>query len=159
MSMTSPNHAAASPAGDITSTRMFAAPREEVFRAFSDHTRLVQWWGPQGFRSTFQEFDFRVGGAWRFTMHGPDGTAYAMDKQFAEIIQPERVVLRHFQQGHDFTMTMTWAAQGDHTELTWRLRFEDPAECERVRPFILPANEQNFNRLAAHLSAPRPAAR
>lgn len=76
-----------------------------------------------------------------------------MDKQFTEIVRPERIELRHFQQTHDFTLTMTFAARGDRTELTWRMRFEDPAECARVRPFIIPANEENFDRLAAHLSA------
>ncbi len=143
----------------IVSVRIFAAPREELFRAFSDPARLARWWGPQGFTSTFHRFDFRPGGAWKFTMRGPDGTAYEMDKQFAEIVAPERIVLRHFQSGHDFVLTMTFAARGDSTELTWELLFSDPAESEKVRPFIVPANEQNFDRLAAHLSAARPAVR
>ncbi len=123
-----------------------------MFAAFSDPARLAQWWDPKGFTNTFHHFDFRPGGAWRFTMHGPDGAAYEMTKQFTEIGHPERIVLRHFQQTHDFTLSMTFAAQGDHTELTWALRFADPAEGEKVRPFIVPANEENFDRLAAHLA-------
>ena len=137
----------------MVSTRAFAAPRAAVFAAFSDPARLARWWGPQGFTNTFHEFKFHPGGAWRFTMHGPDGAAYAMDHQFTEIAAPERIVVRHFQPGHDFILTMTLAAQGDRTELTWEMIFTDPAEAEKVRAFILPANEQNFDRLAAHLSA------
>src|SRR5258708_4806079 len=114
----------------IVSSRVFAAPREAVFTAFSDPVRLAQWWGPQGFTSTFHQFDFRPGGAWRFTMRGPDGTAYEMDQQFTEIVAPERIVLRHFQPTHDFTLPMTFLSRSDHTELTWRMVFDDPAEGE-----------------------------
>jgi uncharacterized protein YndB with AHSA1/START domain len=75
-----------------------------------------------------------------------------MDHQFQEIVRPERVVVRHIQPGHDFTLTITLVARGDGTELTWHMRFDDPAEGERVRAFILPANEENFDRLTTHLA-------
>ena len=136
----------------IINSRIFAAPRAAVFAAFSDPLRLAQWWGPAGFTNTFHEFDFRPGGAWRFTMHAPDGAAYAMDKRFTEIVVPERIVLGHAQAGHDFTLTMTYAARGDRTELTWEMRFDDPAEAAKVRAFVLRANEENFDRLAVHLA-------
>jgi len=145
--------------GEIVSTHIFSATPDEVFAAFSDPARLAQWWGPKGFSNVFHQFDFRPGGRWQFTMRGPDGTAYEMDKQFTEIVRPERIVLHHFQQVHDFIQTMTFAGRGDRTEVTWTMRFTDPAEGERVRPFIVPANEENFDRLAAHLSAPRPSVR
>lgn len=137
----------------IVNTRRLRHPRPVVFAAFSDPGRLAQWWGPTGFTNTFYEFDFRPGGAWRFTMHGPDGTAYAMDKVFAEIVAPERIVLRHRQQGHDFTLTMSLAARDGGTEVTWRMVFADPAEAERLRAFLQRANEENLDRLAAHLGA------
>jgi len=147
------------PRGDITLTRIFDTPRETVFAAFSDPARLARWWGPAGFTNEFHQFDFRPGGAWKFTMRGPDGAAYEMSQQFTEIVRPERIVVRHFQQTHDFTLTMTFAARGDRTELTWRMRFDDPAEGKRLRPFLLRANGENFDRLAGHLSADRPAVR
>jgi uncharacterized protein YndB with AHSA1/START domain len=143
----------------IVSSRVFAASRAAVFAAFSDPARLARWWGPQGFTNTFHEFAFHPGGDWRFTMHGPDGAAYVMDHQFTEITAPERIVVRHSQAGHDFVLTMTLAAQGDRTELTWEMSFADPAGAEKVRAFILPANEQNFDRLAAHLSGADPVLR
>jgi uncharacterized protein YndB with AHSA1/START domain len=136
----------------IVNSRVFAAPPQAVFAAFRDPARLAQWWGPRGFTSTIHRFDFRLGGTWRFTMRGPDGTAYEMDKQFTEIVVPERIVLRHFQAGHDFVLTMTFAARGDDTELTWAMRFSDPAEAAKVRDFVRQANEENFDRLASHLS-------
>jgi uncharacterized protein YndB with AHSA1/START domain len=138
---------------EIVSGRVLPASREAAFAAFSDPARLARWWGPRGFTNVFHEFDFRAGGAWRFTMQGPDGAAWAMSKRFAEIVRPERIVVRHLQQGHDFTLTMTFTAQGDRTALTWRMLFDDPAEAERLRPFLLNANAENFDRLEAHLAA------
>lgn len=143
----------------IVTTRILAAPREQVFAAFRDPVRLAQWWGPQGFSNTFQAFDFRPGGAWRFTMHGPDGAAYGMDHRFLEIVPPERLVVRHDQPGHDFTLTILCTAQGDRTEITWRMLFDDPAEAAKLRPFLLRANEENLDRLAACLAGDGDAAR
>jgi uncharacterized protein YndB with AHSA1/START domain len=150
MPMPTDNRSPAS--GEIISARAFPATREQVFAAFSDPVRLAQWWGPKGFTNTFHQFEFRPGGTWRFTMRGPDGAAYEMEQEFTEIERQGRIVLRHHQAGHDFILAMTLVAQGDQTVLTWRMRFDDAAECERVRAFIIPANEQNFDRLAAHLA-------
>lgn len=138
----------------IVTTRLLAASRERVWAAFSDPAALASWWGPEGFTNTFLEFDFQPGGVWRFTMHGVDGTAYAMDHRFAEIVAPVRIVVRHLQPGHDFTLTVTLADRDGRTEIVWRMIFDDPAEAARVRPFVIPANEQNLDRLAAHLSPP-----
>lgn len=140
--------------GEIVTTRLMPWPREQVWAALGDPVRLAAWWGPAGFTNTFHAFDFRSGGEWKFTMHGPDGAAYAMDHRFSEIVAPERIVVRHLQPGHDFTLTVTLTDRSGHTELTWRMVFDDPAEASRVRPFVVPANEQNLDRLAAHLSCP-----
>ena len=137
---------------EIRCARNFALPREEVFAAFSDPTRLAQWWGPEGFTNRFHHFDFRPGGAWRFTMHGADGAAHEMNHQFTEVVRPERIVVRHIQPGHDFVLTVTFVPQDGGTAVTWAMRFDDPAEGERLRPFLTRANEENLGRLAAHLA-------
>jgi uncharacterized protein YndB with AHSA1/START domain len=142
-----------SPAGaEIVNVRVFPANRDAVFAAFSDPVQLAQWWGPVEFTNEFHQFDFRVGGDWLFTMRGPGGAAYELKKRFEEIVRPGRIVLRHVQQGHDFTLTMSFAVQGAGTKVTWVMRFADPAEAERLRTFLLQANEQNFDRLGSHLS-------
>jgi len=141
---------------DIVSGRVFDAPRVAVFDAFRDSERLARWWGPQGFRNTFHERDFRPGGSWRFTMHGPDGAEYPMHKQFVEIVAPERVVYRNIHATHGFTMFMTFAALDEQrTELTWRMRFDGDDEARAVREAVLQGNEQNFDRLAEHLGSSR----
>ena len=139
---------------EIVSTRLFAVPRERVYAAFADGVTLARWWGPEGFTNTFQEFDLRPGGNWRFVMRGPDGTAYPMEKRFVEVVAPERIVVDHLQPvQHRFRMTMTFADEAGGTRVTWRMAFESADEARTVRPFIVQANEQNFDRLGAQLAS------
>jgi uncharacterized protein YndB with AHSA1/START domain len=150
-----PQDSAAAPADiEIVTTRVFAASRETVFDAFADPSALARWWGPHGFRSTFHAFEPRPGGAWRLTMHGPDGANYENAWQFLEFARPERIAVRHLQPGHDFVTVMTYADAGaGETRLTWRMTLERSAENERLQEFMAAANEQNFDRLAAQLRA------
>ena len=135
---------------EIISTRIFDAPRELVFRAWTDPAHLVHWWGPKGFTNTFHEFDLRPGGHWRFTMHGPDGTDYANHNAFVELLRPERIVLDHLSMPR-FRVHATFEDLGTKTRLTFHMRFESAADCERVRPYAVPGNEQNFDRLGVQL--------
>ena len=73
-------------------TRVFDAPREVVFKAWTDPKLLAQWWGPKGFTNPVCELDVRPGGAIRVHMRGPDGTVYPMGGKFHEIVEPERIV-------------------------------------------------------------------
>jgi uncharacterized protein YndB with AHSA1/START domain len=140
------------PAGDrdIVNTRLLDAPRERVFRAWTEPAHLARWWGPKGFTSTFQVFEPRPGGAWRFVMHGPDGKDYPNESVF-EVVRPDLIVFHHLS-GHHFELTATLAAQGDRTRLTFRMRFDSAAERDRVKEFVVDANEQNLDRLEAELS-------
>ena len=135
----------------IVNARIFAVPRERLFEAFSNPDHLVHWWGPKGFTNTFYEFDLRPGGTWRFVMHGPDGAEYQIEKEFIEIVRPERIVLQHLEEVHRFRMTMIFADDPGGTRLTWRMLFESADENEKLRDVISEANEQNFDRLEAYL--------
>jgi len=75
--------------------REINAPRELVFEAWSDPKHLAQWWGPDGFTTTTSAFDMRVGGVWRFVMHGPDGRDYENRITFDEIVKPEHIQYHH----------------------------------------------------------------
>ena len=148
-----PDNLAQGPAvDDVVSTRVFAAPRGVVFRAFADPALLARWWGPRGFANAFLEFDLRPGGMWRFRMRGPDGATYDMEKRFVDVVPEQRVVLRHLGPMHEFVMAMEYADWNGGTRLTWRMRFESAGEAEKVRPFIAAANEENFDRLEALLA-------
>lgn len=141
---------------EIVSIRDLNAPPSDVFGAFTDPRRLARWWGPAGFTNVIHEFDLRPGGLWRLTMTGPDGAAYLNTSRFLAVEPTGRVSYVHEDPVHQFTMTMTFAAVVSGTRLTWRMRFDSAAEAERVRAFVVAANEQNFDRLAQHLAGARP---
>lgn len=121
---------------EIVFTRIFDAPRELVWKAWTDPKHLAQWWGPKGFTNTIQEIDAKPGGIWRFVMHGPDGTDYQNQIVFVEVVKPERLVYRHGSGVADdpgeFQTIVTFAEQGGKTELTMRLLFKSAEERDRV---------------------------
>jgi uncharacterized protein YndB with AHSA1/START domain len=145
------------PSGDalsdrtIVGTRVFDAPRELVFRAWTDPTHLAKWWGPKGFTNTFQEFDLRPGGVWRFIQHGPNGANYKNEIVFTEIVEPERIVFQHVSPPR-FEVTATFAAEAGKTRLTFQMLFETAALCAKVKVYAVDANDQNFDRLEAELA-------
>jgi uncharacterized protein YndB with AHSA1/START domain len=108
---------------EIVITRVFDAPREMVWEAWTDPKQVVQWWGPRGFTTTIQEMEVRPGGVWRQVMRGPDGTEYPNKSVFIEVVKPERIVLSHGggkkgAPGAVFESTWTFESQGDMTKLT-----------------------------------------
>jgi uncharacterized protein YndB with AHSA1/START domain len=120
----------------IVGTRVFEAPRELVWAAFTDARHLAQWWGPNGFSTTTSAFDFRPGGVWRFVMHGPDGRDYQNRVTFDEILKPERLVYRHGG-GEDvepvrITTTVTFTDLGGKTRLIWHMQFPNVEDRARV---------------------------
>jgi uncharacterized protein YndB with AHSA1/START domain len=88
------NTAIKAPYGErtVTLTRVFAAPRALVWRAWTDPKHLAQWFGPRGFTNSVPELDVRVGGALRIVMHGPDGNDYPMKGVFREVAPATRLV-------------------------------------------------------------------
>ena len=90
------NSAAMKETPDLEITRVLNAPRDLVWKAWTDPKHLAQWWGPHGFSNPRCEVDPRKGGAIRIDMKGPDGTIYPASGTFEEIVPPERIA---------FTMT------------------------------------------------------
>ena len=141
---------------EILCRRIFEASRERIWKALLDPESLALWWGPSGFTNVFEVFDPRPGGEWRFTMRAPDGSEYPMRKVFVEVKAPERLVFDHPDPTHGHRMSIVLQETGDDkTEVTWNMRFDTAKEAERVRAFVEPANEQNFDRLAAYLENQR----
>src|SRR5215831_18353622 len=77
---------------EIVMTRVFDAPRHMVFEALTKPELLKRWFGPRGWTLPVCEIDLRVGGAWRFVLHGPDGRDIGMRGVYKEIVPPERLV-------------------------------------------------------------------
>lgn len=133
--------------------RLMAAPPCAVYGAMSDPARIARWWGPQGFTNIIHEFDFRPGGRWRLTMHGPDGQDYPNESRFTRLVPDALFEIEHFS-GHHFLLTLELEPSGDDTLLRWRQCFDSAAHYRRIAEFVATANAQNLDRLAQEIRRP-----
>lgn len=76
----------------VSVRRSYSAPRERVYRAWTDPKYIAQWFGPKGFRAEVLELDLRVGGVWRFQMIGGDNASTCHFGTYVEIDPPNRLV-------------------------------------------------------------------
>jgi len=76
----------------MTITRVFDAPRELVWKAWTDPRYIMQWWGPQGFSCPTCKTDFRVGGKFLISMKSPDGQEFYNGGEYHEIVEHEKIV-------------------------------------------------------------------
>jgi uncharacterized protein YndB with AHSA1/START domain len=139
------------PDAALTTERLLSATPHEVFTAFEQPDQLAQWWGPDGFTNTFEQFEFKPGGQWVFVMHGPNGANYHNENIFREIEPAARIVIEHILEPW-FTLTVTLTAQGDQTHLSWVQEFKNPEVAASVRARAGTANEQVLDRLQAVIS-------
>jgi uncharacterized protein YndB with AHSA1/START domain len=134
----------------FSTSREIPAAVEQVFAAFSDPERLARWWGPAGFTNTFRLFEFRNGGRWSYTMHGPKAGNYPNESVFAEIEAPSRIVIEHVSEPK-YRLTIGLAASTAGTVVSWSQAFEKPEVAKRIEHIVVPANEENLDRLSAEI--------
>ncbi|MFZ0820220.1 MAG: SRPBCC family protein [Candidatus Acidiferrales bacterium] len=143
---------------EIVITRIFDAPRDLVFEAWTNPKHVAQWWGPKGFTTTIQEMDVRPGGVWRLVMHGPDGADYKNKMVVIEVAKPERLVYKHTPEGaaesENFEVTINFIASGGKTEVTMRMLFPSAEARENVakKYGAIDGINQTLDRLAQHLA-------
>jgi uncharacterized protein YndB with AHSA1/START domain len=77
---------------ELVITRVFDAPRDLVWQAFTESDRLAQWWGPAGFEMLVSRIDLRPGGVFHYSMRSPDGRVMWGRFVYREITAPERLV-------------------------------------------------------------------
>lgn len=123
----------------------------EIYDAFASAELLAAWWGPDGFTNTFEIFEFKKGGRWKFVMHGPDGKHYANESTFKELVKDAKVVIHHACQPF-FTLTVELTPVSDGTHLNWQQVFDDAQTAQAVKQIVGSANEQNIDRLMQVLS-------
>jgi uncharacterized protein YndB with AHSA1/START domain len=131
-----------------TSRKITASP-DEIFTAFSDPERLARWWGPAGFTNTFHTFEFKTGGRWVYTMHSPHGGNPENESVF-ELIALDKIVIRHISQPL-YRLTIELAPVDAGTDLSWIQEFDDAEVARRIEKIVVPANEQNLDKLAVEL--------
>src|SRR5206468_12496497 len=144
---------------EIVTTRVFDAPRELVWKAWTDPKHLAQWWGPKGFTNPVCEVNLRPGGAIRIDMRGPDGTVYPMTGVYRAIVEPERLVFVSAaldEEGKplfEVLNTVTFAELGDKTKLTVQARVVQSTA--KAAPYLKGMEEgwkQTIERLAAFMA-------
>ena len=113
---------------EIHVERMFDAPRDRVFAAFTDPKLIPEWWGPT---TVVDQMDVRPGGSWRFVFHNADGSESAFRGTYREVTPPERIVQTFEWEGmpgHVHVETATFEDLGERTKFTTTLLFDTTEE-------------------------------
>ena len=131
----------------FSTSREIPATVEQVFAAISHPERLARWWGPAGFTNTFSVCEFENGGRWSYVMHGPNGGNYPNESVFAEIESPAKIVIEHVSKPK-YRLTIVLAPSAAGTLVSWSQAFEDSDVASRIEHIVVPANEQNLDRLS-----------
>jgi uncharacterized protein YndB with AHSA1/START domain len=140
-------------AQEITITRVFDAPRELVWKAWTEPDQLAQWWGPRGSSAEKITMDVRPGGTFSVTSVSPDGNEMTVAGVYREVIEPERLVLDEPAEGswHEGAVSVaTFTDLGDgRTEMVVQTTIHTTDE---MRVNAEAGMESTFDRLAEHLS-------
>jgi uncharacterized protein YndB with AHSA1/START domain len=137
---------------EIVSSRIFSFNCDLVFLAWEKPEHLKNWWGPAGFTNTFHEFDFRVGGKWKFVMHGPDKGNYINEVEFIRIDRPTMIAWKRHSKPLFQIVALFEKITENQTRLVFKMLFETAEECQKLRPFVVDKNEENFDKLEIELS-------
>lgn len=130
-------------ANEIHIQRLYDAPVQAVWDAWTDPAQVAQWWGPRGFTITTHSKDLRVGGHWRYTMHGPDGTDWPNTTVYHEVEPLAKLVYDHG--GSDdrpplFRVTVLFREVDGKTLMDMTMALESPEAAAQTRQFIKAAN-------------------
>jgi uncharacterized protein YndB with AHSA1/START domain len=140
---------------EIRLQRIYAAPVQAVWDAWTDPAQAAHWWGPRGFTLTTHSKDLRPGGSWVYTMHGPDGTDYPNITHYFEVEPLARLVYDHGASADSpplFRVTVTFADIDGQTHLDMRMALASPEAAAQTRQFIRQAGgNSTWDRLDEYL--------
>jgi len=149
----------------IVITRVFKAPRELVFQAWTDLQHVAQWWGPHGFTNSAVDLDLRVGGIFRLHMRGPDGLMYPCKGVFREVTPPAQIVYEGIADDNlacgsglppNARVTVTFEEDDGETTLTIHTHLASVADREAAAATGFHSGwAESLDRLAEHLKKDR----
>lgn len=136
---------------EIISSRELTAPLELIYEHFANPSLLKEWWGPEGFTNTIHTFDLRPEGKWILTMHGPEKGNYENSSIFKTVAPNELISWKRVSPPF-FDMDVIFKKVDDsRSSITFRMIFSTKEECDKIRKFAAPKNEENFDRLEREL--------
>lgn len=141
---------------EIISTVVLDAPRELVFRAYTDPKLFAQWWGPRRYRAEIEKFDSRPGGEWKVTHVGDDGSRHGFRGVNHDVVAPERIC-QTFEYlgvpGHVALQTATFEALGNKTRVVAQILFQSVMDRDgMVASGMQSGADESMERLAGLLA-------
>jgi uncharacterized protein YndB with AHSA1/START domain len=148
--MSTKNHS-----NDIYLTRLYDAPLQAVWNAWTDPKQTAEWWGPRGFTITTLRKDVRTGGMWDYTMHGPDGVDYPNVTNYLEVQPLSRLVYDHggtATQPPMFRVTVDFKETSGKTNMDMTMTLPTAEAATQTKKFIRQAGgDATWDRLAEFL--------
>lgn len=136
---------------EIHSCRKLNCSVEVVYQAFANPLHLAKWWGPEGFTNTFHEFDLKPGGKWVLTMHGPEKGHYQNASVFRKVVPFKLITWTRISKPL-FDMEVGFEkVSNSQSIISFKMIFNTIEECNKIRSFAEPKNEENFDKLEREL--------
>lgn len=140
---------------DLKLYREYDAPLSAVWDAWSRPDEIKEWWGPRGFTITTHSREFKTGGTWKYTMHGPDKVDYENFTKYLEVDNGKKLVYDHGGTETSnalFRVTVLFSEENGKTKFDMTMTFPSPQAAETSTRFIKKAGgEATWDRLAEFL--------
>jgi uncharacterized protein YndB with AHSA1/START domain len=142
----------------ITMSHWVRAPRELVFRAFTELEHVRHWWGPFGFTNAIEEMRVAPGGVWRFEMRGPDGKVYPNLIRFETVVPPARLVFKHgtgSSGDYEFDVEILLTEERGGTRVVLQQTHSSAEQAKQIATYAIDGGQQTLTRLAGYLATMR----
>ena len=141
---------------EIRIIRLYDAPVQAVWDAWTDPEQVAKWWGPRGFTITTHSKDLRTGGSWIYTMHGPDGVDYPNSTLYLEVVPLAKLVYDHGANDDQpalFRVTVLFSEVDGKTRMDMTMGLATAEAATQTRQFIKQAGgNATWDRLAEYLA-------
>lgn len=156
--MPEPTHLTMPGDREIHIRRLFHAPADLVFEAWTAPQHVRRWYGPRGSTMIVCDIDLRVGGRWRYVLQLSGGTRHGISGEYQEITRPGRLVhtegYEGLPPGHDFLVVTTFEARDGHTEVSSLLQYRSMTDRDaHIASGMEPGLRETLDRFAHHLAS------
>ncbi|MBL7557316.1 MAG: SRPBCC domain-containing protein [Bdellovibrionaceae bacterium] len=146
---------AKSNSNELKIVRVYDAPVKAVWDAWTDPKQVAKWWGPRGFTITTHSKDLRVGGHWKYTMHGPDGKDWPNLTKYFEVEPYKKLVYDHGGTEDTpplFRVNVTFSDEKGKTKMDMRMILASPEAAAEIAKFVKAAGgNSTWDRLAEYV--------